>query len=244
MSSDKIKINLFDHYKKLLFYSFNRFKGNNYSLMREYLAKILIMEVEEFMPLWNKKVLDVGGAKGEFCKILYELRKCDAINVDPYPGDYIWPKTVVAFADNLPFEDNEFDLVICRGVLEHIPTEKQQQSVNEMYRVTKTGGICYIMIPPWYNPHAGHHLKPFHYLPFKMAKFLRELIFGNKIDANSYEEAGLYPITFRRMLKMISKSGFKILDTKDTHLRLHFLTKIPIIREVAVPAVSFILTKE
>ena len=77
-----------------------------------------------------------------------------------------------------------------------------------------------------------------------MAKFLRELIFGNKIDANSYEEAGLYPITFRRMLKMISKSGFKILDTKDTHLRLHFLTKIPIIREVAVPAVSFILTKE
>jgi len=64
MSSDKIKINLFDHYKKLLFYSFNRFKGNNYSLMREYLAKILIMEVEEFMPLWNKKVLDVGGQGG------------------------------------------------------------------------------------------------------------------------------------------------------------------------------------
>ena len=241
---ERIDFNLFDHYRKLLYYLCNRFKGNNYSLMREYLTKILVMEVEEFMPLWNKRVLDVGGAKGEFCKTLYDLRKCDAINVDLCPGDCIWPKTIIASADNLPFHNNVFDLVICRGVLEHIPTEKQQQTVDELYRVTKTGGICYIMIPPWYNPHAGHHLKPFHILPFKVAKFLRELIFGNKIDANSYEEAGLYPITFRKMVRMISKSGFKILTTKDTHLRLHFLTKIPGIREVAVPAVSFILTKE
>ncbi len=238
------KLNLFNHYKKLLFYSLNRFKGNNYSLMREYFGQILIMEIEEFMPVWNKKVLDVGGAKGEFCKVLSEERKCNAINVDPFPGKYIWPKTKIAFADNIPFDDNEFDLVICRGVLEHIPIEKQQQSLNEMYRVTKTGGICYIVIPPWYNPHAGHGLKPFHIFPFKLAKFLRQLIFRNQINTNSFEEAGLYPITFSRMLKMISISGFKITATKDTHFRLHFFTKIPIIREIAIPAVAFILVKE
>ena len=124
MKNDKIKLNLLDHYKKLLYYSFNRFKGNNYSLMREYLAQILIMEVEEFMSLWNKRVLDVGGAKGEFCKILHKLRKCDTINVDISPRECIWPKTIMASADNLPFNDNVFDLVICRGVLEHIPKRK------------------------------------------------------------------------------------------------------------------------
>lgn len=237
------KMNLFDHYRKLLFYNFNRYKGNNYQLMREYLAQITIIEIEEFMLLWNKKILDVGGARGEFCKIFNEKRKCDAINVDPYPGEYIWPKTKIAFADNLPFDDNEFDLVVCRGVLEHIPTEKQQQSVNEIYRLIKTGGIGYILIPPWYNPHAGHGLKPFHIFPFKLAKFLRQLIFRDKIDANSFEEAGLYPITFNRMLKMISTSGFKVIATKDSHFRLHFLTKIPVIREIAVPAIAFILTK-
>ena len=238
------KINLFNHYRKLLFYSLNRFKGNNISLMREYFAQILIMEIEEFLSVWNKKVLDVGGAKGEFCKVLSEQRKCDAINVDPSPGKYIWPKTKIAFADNIPFDDNEFDIVICRGVLEHIQTEKQQQSLSEMYRVSKTGGICYIVIPPWYNPHAGHSLKPFHIFPFKLAKFLRQLIFRTKIYINSFEEGGLYPITFSRMLKMISTSGFKLIATKDTHFRLHFLTKIPIIREIAVPAVAFILVKE
>lgn len=237
------KINLFDHYRKLLFYSRNRYKGNNYQLMREYFAQILITEIEEFIPLWHKKVLDVGGSRGEFCKIISEKRKCDAINLDPYPGEYLWPKTKIGFADKVSFNDNEFDLVICRGVLEHVSTEKQQQSVNEMYRVTKAGGICYLMIPPWYNPHAGHGLKPFHILPFKLAKFLRQLFFKNKINTNSFEEERLYPITFRRMLKIISASGFRILATKDTHLRLHFLTKIPLIREVMVPAVAFILIK-
>lgn len=235
-------VNLLNHYQKLLFFAFSRFKGNNYQLMREYFTQILIMEIEEFMPLWNKKVLDVGGARGEFCKVISEQRKCDAVNLDPYlyKGEYAWP-TKIGFADDMPFDDGEFDLVICRGVLEHIPTGKQQQSVNEMYRVTKTGGICYIMIPPWYNPHAGHHLKPFHILPFKLARCLRRLIFRNKLKANSLEEAHLYSITFKRMLKMISTSGFEVLATRDTHFRLHFLTKIPVIREIAVPSAVFIL---
>jgi len=238
------KINLINHYKKLWFYSLHRGEHDNYQKMREYFAQVLIIEIEEFMPLWDKNVLDVGGAKGVFCKVLNERRRCDATNLDPYPGKYIWPKTKIGFADNIPFDDNKFDLVICRGVLEHIPTEKQQKSVNEMHRVLKEKGICYIMIPPWYNPHAGHGLKPFHILPFKVGKFLRELIFKNKIETTSLAEEGLYPITFRKMLKMISNSDFKILDIKNTHFRLHFLTKIPLIREIMVPAAAFILTKE
>ena len=112
-----------------------------------------------------------------------------------------------------------------------------------MHRVTKCGGICYIMIPPWYNPHAGHGLKPFHMFGFETAKRLRKLFFRQTISVNSFKEAGLYPITFKRMREMILKSGFKILDTKDTHLRLHFLTKIPLLREVLVSSVSFILKK-
>ena len=248
------RINYFSHYKKLLFYALNRFEGKNYQLMREYFADILILELEEFIPIRNKKVLDVGGAQGQFCKVLSEKRQCDAINLDPEPGrylwpkpknieEYIWPKTKVAFADSMPFSDNEFDLGICRGVLEHIPTEKQQQSVNEMYRVTKPGGIFYIVIPPWYNPHAGHVLKPFHILPFNYAKYLRQLVFGNKINASSLQDMEIYPITYRRMLKLISESGFDVLSTKDTHFRLHFLTKIPVIREIAVPAIAFIVKK-
>jgi ubiquinone/menaquinone biosynthesis C-methylase UbiE len=223
--------------------------------MRDYFADIVIMELEEFIPLKNKKVLDVGGAQGQFCKVLSRKRECNAINLDPEPTRYLWPKpkniekhiwpnTRIAFADDMPFGDNEFDIGICRGVLEHIPNEKQQQSLNEMYRVTKFGGFFYIMIPPWYNPHAGHKLKPFHILPFNLAKHMRRLVFSNKVKASSLKEMELFPITFRRMLEIIAISGFDVVSTKDTHLRLHFLTKIPIIREIAVPAVAFILKKK
>ena len=210
---EKNKIKLYDHYRKVLYFAFNRFKNNNYGLMREYFANILINELEEFMPLKNKKILDVGGGRGEFCRIIYEKRGCDAINLDPYPNDEawspsqsepLWEKTTIGFAEDIPFEDNSFDIVICRGVLEHIPKDKKCQCINEMYRVTKNGGICYIMIPPWYNPHGGHLLKPFHIFPFKIAKTLRQLIFRNKINSDSYEEEGLYPITFKGMLRIVS----------------------------------------
>lgn len=244
MKINQEKINLLRHYAKLIDFNFNRFKGNNYSLMTKYFAHILMTEVEEFMPLWRKKVLDVGGARGEFCQVLNEERNCDATNLDPHPRDCVWPKTIIAFGDNIPIDNNEFDFVICREVLEHIPREKQQQTINEIYRVTKGGGLSYIAIPPWYSPHAGHHLKPFHILPFRWAKYLREIFSDYTIVGHSFAEEGLYPITFKRMLDMIRKSGFRIIATKDTHFRLHFLTKIPLIREFCVPTAVFILRKE
>ena len=238
------RLSLPEHYRQLLFFALNRFRGDNYRRMGEYFAEILINEIEEFMPLRGKRVLDVGGATGVFCRVINEKRQCDAVNLDPHPGECVWPQTTVGFADDIPFGDNEFDVLVCRGVLEHVPTGKQQQSLNEMHRVTKIGGICYILISPWYNPHAGHQLKPFHTLPFKLAKRLRQLIFRDRIEADSLPQLSLYPITFRAMRKMIAASHFRMLATRDTHLRLHFLTKIPLIREIAVPAVAFVLTKQ
>ena len=150
----------------------------------------------------------------------------------------------MAFADDIPFEDDTFDVVICRGVVEHIPTDRQQASVSEMRRVMRPGGLCYLMIPPWYNPHAGHSLKPFHALPFPAAKFLRQLVFRKKVQGESREELFLYPVTYRRMAKMISAAGLRVLATKDTHFRLHWATRIPLVRELAVPAVAFLCTKD
>jgi SAM-dependent methyltransferase len=240
----KNKINLLHHYRKLYFFLFNRYNGENYKIMRGYFAHILISEIEKYTTLNKKKIIDIGGADGSFCKILSELRKCDSTNLDPFPGKRPWKNTIISFADKIPFGDNLFDITICRNVFEHIPFEKQQSSINEMYRVTKHGGYGYIVIPPWYNPHAGHSLKPFHILPFRIAKFIRELIFRSKITGHSYEDLGLYKITFKKMKQMIKISNFQLIDTLDTHFRLHFLTKIPVLQEILIPAVSFIMLKE
>jgi ubiquinone/menaquinone biosynthesis C-methylase UbiE len=208
-------------------------------------------EISEFMDLSGKKTLDVGGARGEFSSVLAESSGAEAYNIDKdlfahgrYKSDFVWKNSARAVAQALPFKDGEFDLVSCRGVLEHIPLEFQEKSVREMFRVTKDGGYCYIMVPPWFSPHGGHGLKPFHILPFRVARFLRHLFFSNRVTAKTYAEAGLFPITVRRMLAMIKICGFTVAAMKDMHFRLHFLTYIPIIREVLVPSVVFILRKE
>ena len=62
------KFNIFQHYKKLLFFAFNRFKENNYPLMRYYFAEILILDLKDSLDLSLKKIIDVGGGTGEISK--------------------------------------------------------------------------------------------------------------------------------------------------------------------------------
>jgi ubiquinone/menaquinone biosynthesis C-methylase UbiE len=46
---------------------------------------------------------------------------------------------------DLPFKDDEFDVVFCNHVLEHIPDD--YKAMQELYRVLKTGGFGVFQIP-------------------------------------------------------------------------------------------------
>ena len=46
---------------------------------------------------------------------------------------------------NLPFEDNQFDVILCNHVLEHIPHD--YKAMQELYRVMKSGGWGIFQIP-------------------------------------------------------------------------------------------------
>jgi SAM-dependent methyltransferase len=46
---------------------------------------------------------------------------------------------------NLPFQDNEFDMILCNHVLEHIPDDTK--AMHELYRVMKVGGMGIFQIP-------------------------------------------------------------------------------------------------
>ncbi len=46
---------------------------------------------------------------------------------------------------NLPFEEEEFDIIFCNHVLEHIPDDTK--AMKELYRVMKTGGYGIFQIP-------------------------------------------------------------------------------------------------
>lgn len=46
---------------------------------------------------------------------------------------------------NLPFKDDEFDIILCNHVLEHIPDDTK--AMKELYRVMKPGGYGIFQIP-------------------------------------------------------------------------------------------------
>ena len=49
-------------------------------------------------------------------------------------------------ATALPYPDGSFDIVICLGLLEHLPPAHQKKAVAEIARVTKPGGVAILVI--------------------------------------------------------------------------------------------------
>lgn len=213
---------------------------------------MLYFDIENMLRKKSNLLLDIGGARGEFCKILEKTYHINCINLDPNARaeEIIFSPTVIAVGQNLPFKNNTFEIILCRGLLEHVPREIREKILKEIHRTLKNDGIGRIVIPPWFNPHAGHQVKPFHVLPFRLAVYLTTHVISARahcitfnMKAKSLEDLELYPITFRQMSKIIERHEFEIINCNDVLLRNHFLTRIPIIREFLVPSVAFNIRK-
>ncbi|MDC0456265.1 class I SAM-dependent methyltransferase [Candidatus Pelagibacter sp.] len=104
--------------------------------------------VKDFQKYWNlnsnSKVLDVGCAKGF---MVYDLKKLieDAyikgIDVSNYAiencKEEVKDHLSVADARNLPYEDNEFDIVISINTIHNLNIEECGKSLREIERVSK-----------------------------------------------------------------------------------------------------------
>ncbi|HEX9608932.1 MAG TPA: methyltransferase domain-containing protein [Candidatus Paceibacterota bacterium] len=78
----------------------------------------------------EKRVLDIGAGGSSYHRFFPNRV---AIDVDPARKP-----DVVADAHELPFEDNEFEIVLCTEVLEHL--KEPRVAIGEMNRVLKRGG--------------------------------------------------------------------------------------------------------
>jgi SAM-dependent methyltransferase len=75
--------------------------------------------------------LDVATGGGHVARRLREAA-CEVVSVDPAPG---MRPTVVARAEDLPFADDAFDVVVCRIAAHHF--EDVPAAVHEMARVSR-----------------------------------------------------------------------------------------------------------
>ena len=101
----------------------------------------------------KEKILDAGCGPGftvqAALKDGYDIVGIDIASV---PAESIWPAfgvdrhCFVAPLDAIPFEDNEFGIVVCFGVMEHIPEEGIMPSLLEIKRVLRPKGLVCMFI--------------------------------------------------------------------------------------------------
>jgi len=107
-----------------------------------------------FSPLAkSEKILDAGCGPGlTVLAGLIDGYDMWGTDISPYLLEVIWPvrglqhRCQLAFVDEMPFEDKEFGIILCLGVLEHIPEEGIMPSLKELKRVLKPNGLLCLHI--------------------------------------------------------------------------------------------------
>jgi len=106
--------------------------------------------LEKFQPVANDaRVIEVGsGAHG----LIFYFGVEQGVGIDPLAVSYrsLFPrwqrgaKTIAAVGEQLPFQDESFDVVLCDNVVDH--SESPMKIVGELVRILKRGGLLYFTV--------------------------------------------------------------------------------------------------
>jgi 2-polyprenyl-3-methyl-5-hydroxy-6-metoxy-1,4-benzoquinol methylase len=163
----------------------------------------------------NGTCLDVGmGIGNNLCTIVRFVSKIEAFDISPKvveavkksPENTDLPLHVVcADAEQMPYPDDSFDLVICTEVLEHCLAP--DAVIYECARVTKPGGYAIFSVPNYLNPAGG------------VKKFYDSFHERKTWDAWGNHESGIENFTTSRWLnKLLNASGFAIEEKRGGDL--------------------------
>jgi len=131
-------------YRKFLPYGYETIRENvlspgTLSLERHRLFWLYLKNKTDFFTK-KSKVLHFAPEQAFYSR----FRKMD--NLDYITTDLNSPLAdVKADICNLPFQENEFDFIICNHVLEHISDDTK--AMKEIYRILKPGGTAILQVP-------------------------------------------------------------------------------------------------
>tara|TARA_Y200000002_G_scaffold382106_1_gene398051 strand:+ start:7439 stop:8083 length:645 start_codon:yes stop_codon:yes gene_type:complete len=185
----------------------------------------------------NKKILDFGCGENKYKKFFSEKNHFIGVDIK-VSGRGLEKKKPDIFFDgiSLPFENSEFDIVICTEVLEHV--EDFENSLNEIHRVLKPGGKGIISMPFI----TSEHEEPFDFRrftsfginsEFKKAGFeieslekilpghnaIRQLLYSEMLQTENENKINFFVKFF---IKSIFRVSFRILGYFYNFRRIYY----------------------
>lgn len=128
-------------------------------------------------------ILDLGCGRGEF---LRGFIKCGlkGYGIDQSSiAKSICPEAEILHSnlenESLPYDDNSFDIVFSKSVLEHF--YYPEKLVMEIYRVVSPGGLAITMVPDWESIYKIFYDDYTHRTPFTINS-LRDILLINGFD--------------------------------------------------------------
>lgn len=114
--------------------------------------------IRKYAPLEGKRILDVGCGLGMYVKKLRHFsQEVYGVDVDPEKvaeASRTLPNIHLAPAEQLPFPDDFFHVVLLHEVIEHV--EDDGQAIREAHRVARAGGRLVIFAPNRLYPLETH----------------------------------------------------------------------------------------
>ena len=190
-----------------------------------------------------QKVLDVPTGEGALANRIEELG-LEVVCADLYPELFKAANIAPVKADldkQLPFEAEEFDIVVCVEGLEHI--ENPANAVREFARVLRPGGRCIVSVPnimnieermKWLISGYTSHFKP-------LSKPSLDEI---SEEFSGIEEVALHvnPIGYSELRYLLEKNRFELKGVYRDRPKRNMWLYLPLVW--AIRAVSYFLSKE
>ena len=188
-------------FKSMLPYGYEKQRNNVLS------PSTLSLERHRLLWLYLKNETDFFTSK-ELKKVLhfapeqaFYKRFRNQKNLDYTTTDLFSPLAdVKADICNLPFKDNQYDVILCNHVLEHIPDDTK--AMQELYRVLKPGGMAILQIP--------QDLK-------REVTFADDTITDQKERAKIFGQYDHVRIYGRDYFDKLRSIGFKVIEENYTH---------------------------
>lgn len=122
----------------------------------------IVRSAKKALPFYKGEVLDIGCGASPYNYLLNKSQTTyygiDIVDANKF--DYKNSKVIPFNGEDIPFEDNKFDAIICTEVLEHVAN--YQKLTDEIYRVMKDGATGIVTIP-W---SARYHYIPWDYFRY------------------------------------------------------------------------------